>query len=140
MTIFYSAATGGFYDDAIATEIPEGAIEVSSEQMTSLFDGQAKGKVITSDKGGAPVLVDAPEPTDAEMLSLSQVKRDTLLSTAMLRISPLQDIVDGYGETDATDAEKASLTAWKKYRAALSRVTTQSGWPRNVDWPAVPAA
>lgn len=51
-------------------------------------------------------------------------------------IAPLQDAVD-LGE--ATEAEAASLTAWKRYRVELSRVPTQPGYPSEIAWPAAPA-
>ncbi|MCE1090856.1 tail fiber assembly protein [Pseudomonas monteilii] len=31
------------------------------------------------------------------------------------------------------------LTAWKRYRVALSRLSEQAGWPTEIDWPAQPA-
>ncbi|WP_422419105.1 tail fiber assembly protein [Pseudomonas sp. GZD-222] len=51
-------------------------------------------------------------------------------------IAPLQDAVD-LGE--ATEAETAKLSAWKKYRIALKRVPDQLGYPGTIDWPAPPA-
>ncbi|MBF8720515.1 tail fiber assembly protein [Pseudomonas guariconensis] len=51
-------------------------------------------------------------------------------------IAPLQDAVD-LGE--ATEAEAASLTAWKRYRVELSRVPTQPGYPSEIAWPVPPA-
>lgn len=50
-------------------------------------------------------------------------------------IAPLQDAVD-IGE--ATDEETALLTAWKKYRVLLNRVSAQAGYPNTIDWPNTP--
>ncbi|MFV3287058.1 tail fiber assembly protein, partial [Pseudomonas sp. NY15356] len=51
-------------------------------------------------------------------------------------IAPLQDAVD-LGE--ATEAEAASLIAWKRYRVALIRLPDQPGYPDEITWPAPPA-
>lgn len=51
-------------------------------------------------------------------------------------IAPLQDAFD---VDDATAAELALLTAWKKYRVALNRLPEQPGYPNTIDWPVVPA-
>lgn len=51
-------------------------------------------------------------------------------------IAPLQDAMD-LGE--ATEAEAASLLAWKRYRVELNRVPTRAGYPDDIDWPAPPA-
>lgn len=58
-----------------------------------------------------------------------------LLSVANEKIAPLQDAVD-LGM--ATDSETASLTKWKTYRVLVNRVTSQSGFPTNIDWPVIP--
>ncbi|MFK0090767.1 tail fiber assembly protein [Pseudomonas sp. NPDC090755] len=39
---------------------------------------------------------------------------------------------------EATDAEKAELVLWKKYRVALNRVQDQLGYPDTISWPAMP--
>lgn len=57
-------------------------------------------------------------------------------SVADSAIAPLQDAVD---LEEATEAEAAELTAWKKYRIALIRVPDQPGYPDTIDWPAPPA-
>lgn len=62
-------------------------------------------------------------------------ERDRLMAYATAQIAPLQDAVD---MDEATAAEIAALTAWKKYRLAVSRTSTSTGWPDAVQWPAVP--
>lgn len=51
-------------------------------------------------------------------------------------IAPLQDAVD---LDEATVEEAGLLTAWKKYRVLLNRVTAQPGYPTSIDWPVAPA-
>lgn len=76
----------------------------------------------------------AAQKPSAEAMAL--VKRDSLLQMAAIRIAPLQDAVD---IEEATDAEKAELVLWKKYRVALNRVQDQPGYPDTISWPAMPA-
>lgn len=59
--MFYSKSTRGFYDSEIHSIIPEDAVEISKEQWLALLDGQSKGKNITPDEDGNPILV---EPVD----------------------------------------------------------------------------
>lgn len=62
-------------------------------------------------------------------------KVQQLLSIANDKISPLQDAAElGI----ATDAETTSLTKWKTFRVLVNRVTSQVGYPVNIDWPPMP--
>ncbi|WP_445373573.1 tail fiber assembly protein [Photorhabdus tasmaniensis] len=55
-----------------------------------------------------------------------------LLEQAAIKMAPLQDAIDlGI----ATDNEITVLTAWKKYRVALSRMDTTVP---NIEWPEQP--
>ncbi len=62
-------------------------------------------------------------------------KVQQLLSVANNKMEPLQDAADlGI----ATEAETTSLTKWKTFRVLVNRVTSQSGFPINIDWPLMP--
>lgn len=65
--------------------------------------------------------------------TLAEQTRKQLIEDAGLIISVLQGAVD---ESMATDAEKASLSAWKKYRVLLYRVDTSK--PEEIEWPELP--
>lgn len=99
-----------------------------------------------------------PLPTQQQIdssraeLDLARVKADLsgLNAIAAAQIARIQDRVDtlGYGveageATDKDAAELAALTinlkAWKSYKFALGKVTTQSTWPGAPVWPTVPA-
>ncbi|EFB0062974.1 tail fiber assembly protein [Salmonella enterica] len=67
----------------------------------------------------------------AARLREAEGTKNRLLQIASEKIAPLQDAVD-LGE--ATDKEKASLLAWRKYRVLVNRVDTS-----NPDWPEQPA-
>ncbi len=63
MTIYYSAATGGFYQAADhGTNIPADAVEISGEDYAALFAAPFVGKRIAPDALGRPVLIDLPAP------------------------------------------------------------------------------
>lgn len=65
--------------------------------------------------------------------TLAEQTRKQLIEDAGLIISVLQGAVD---ESMATDAEKASLSEWKKYRVLLYRVDTSK--PEEIEWPELP--
>ena len=58
-----------------------------------------------------------------------------LLSVANNKIAPLQDAAD---LEIATEDETTALTKWKTFRVLVNRVTTQPGYPVNIDWPEQP--
>lgn len=96
-----------------------------------------------------PLPPPAIPPTTAEILASQSAKLQgfTQLAAAQKfalteRISQIEDaIVFG----DATAAEQVELpkrvtqlAAWKRYSTLLGRVTTQAGWPPEVEWPVQP--
>ncbi|WP_054061786.1 tail fiber assembly protein [Pseudomonas asplenii] len=86
----------------------------------------------TTDTPSAPV----PLPLVLEeVLKLTKVKRDQLLSFAANQMGPLQDAVD---LEEATADEARLLKEWKQYRIALSRLEQQMGFPTDVVWPISP--
>lgn len=135
MEYFYSKYTNGFYvfdDPSTYPNLPEDITEITEDVWTSLFEGQAIGKLITSDKNGKPTLVDRPGPTAEQIIANNQQERDRSLSLAAIRIAPLQYASD---LEDATDEELVLLKKWKEYSVALNRldITTKS-----VIWPTTP--
>lgn len=82
----------------------------------------------------APPVPPAPLPLTAEQALSEKTARVAYATTI---IAPLQDMVD-LGE--ATPEEEVELLAWKRYRIALTRITsTTAGWPASIVWPAMPA-
>ncbi len=71
--------------------------------------------------------------TSDEFIIQATLNRDSLMSEATTAIAPLQDAVD---IDDATDEERATLQAWKKYRVALNRLDLSAA--PDVDWPTMP--
>ncbi|MEE1882858.1 tail fiber assembly protein [Pseudomonas soli] len=128
------AVTGSVSSDPI-----EGGTEISFEQYEAAIQGMCDGLVVLVEDGqfslAAPTEPDVELPTDDEMRAIAEALRDRLLAVATVRIAPLQDAID-FGK--ATDAENASLIAWKDFRIAVNRVDQQAGYPRDIDWPAEP--
>lgn len=134
---FYAASTSGFYSIEVhGKEIPADAVEITDAEYTLLLDGQSSGLMISTDSQGRPILVERP-PRSVEELSVSALaRRDALLSTAAIRIAPLQDAVD---LEEATDADTVNLKLWKQYRVAVNRAPSQPEFPRVIAWPVPPS-
>ena len=91
-----------------------------------------------------------PPPPTEEQILLSQSQKLQILKhlaeeqkTALTsRIGVLNDAVDLEMASDEEIAElpirKAQLIEWKRYAILLGRVTTQEGWPPEVEWPVQP--
>jgi len=68
--MIYSKQTGGFYShDIHGDNIPEDAVEITSEQHAALLEGQSQGKIISADENGYPILIDPPPPTTEQIIS-----------------------------------------------------------------------
>lgn len=140
MTLFYSAATGGFYDDTLRADYeaagswPTDLVAVTDEQYDLLMQGQQSGQQIVADEAGQPTLADPPEPTREEVIARADSEKRALMEAAAAAISPLQDAVE---LEMATAEEQARLTAWKKYRILLSRIDPADA--PDIDWPTPPA-
>jgi hypothetical protein len=66
-TLYYAGSTNGFYDSAINTTIPSGAVVITQATRDSLMADQASGKIIQADSGGNPVTVNPPAPSAAQV-------------------------------------------------------------------------
>ncbi|QXG55972.1 tail fiber assembly protein [Pantoea jilinensis] len=134
MTKFYSALTNGFYSEEMNGDtIPEDAIEITDEEWGALLDGQSKGRLISSDKKGRPILKDYPAPTAEQLAVMAASEKAKLLALATIAIDPLQDAAD---LEIATDKEAASLKAWNTYRVMVNRIDTSKA--PNIEWPKAP--
>lgn len=129
MAFFYSAATGGFYHDAIHDEAarPADAVPVSDEDHAALFSALSQGKVIAPGPDGRPVAVDEPEPTAEVAMQTLRRQRDRLLSD-----SDRTQIPD-YPITEAARA------AWAAYRQQLRDLPEALTDPATAVWPTPPA-
>ncbi|HGD7268884.1 tail fiber assembly protein [Enterobacter kobei] len=133
MNYYFSESELGFYCDEVNESIPTDAVEISEDVYLSLLEGQSKGKFISADSAGTPVLTDPPEPTQVELVAQAEDKRTALMEEANASITPLQDAAD---LDIATDEEMESLRTWKRYRVLLNRVDTSK--VPDIEWPDKP--
>jgi len=82
------------------------------------------------------VFTSPPPPVipKAELVAQAQQVKSAMMDDASQKISVLQDAVD---LEMATDDEKTSLTAWKKYRVLLNRVDVTTA--PDINWPQKPS-
>ena len=119
--IYYSKTTNAFYDSSIHGDgIPSDATDESTWTLThqELLDGQASGRVISSDATGNPILIDQPAPTEEQQAASARSRRNMLLKETDYLLMPDYRIT----------AEKLVLV--KVYRQALRDITIQVGFPR----------
>lgn len=142
MSYYYSKSLNAFLDGSLqdvyreAGTWPDDCIEASDEVFQEFAISPAPaGKVRSSGEDGSPAWVDAPAPSHEQLVAEAAAEKAYRMQVATATIAPLQDAVD---LDDATDAEKALLTAWKQCRVALNRIEQQAGYPAEVDWPVQP--
>ena len=92
---------------------------------------------------------DIAEPDEGQLKNAVGIKSSSLSALASSMITKLQGdmntLQDSVALGMATDAEvsqlpttQAQLDLWRKYRVLLSRVETQTTYPRSIDWPQQP--
>lgn len=139
MTIFFSATTIGFYNDALkesyiaAGAWPDDVMEISERWYLYLLAGQTKGKIISVNEYGQPILVNKPEPSKEQLIADADSKKSILMSEATSKINPLEDAVE-LGM--ATKDEVNRLASWKQYRVFLNRIDPNTA--PAIDWPEIP--
>lgn len=99
-----------------------------------------------------PFLTDEPRPSAAhkwvadewvldvvleteQLAAVARAQRDALLADADHLIAPL---MDGFVLGELTPEDETRLRALSQYRKALRAVTTQTGFPRTINWPVKP--
>lgn len=124
---------------------------VSAEEFTYLIEHQV-GFGFKVDSNGKVVVNTEyipPEESSEQILQRQSVKLQTLTWAAQAqksaltnRVSTLNDAVELEMATPEELIElpkrKAQLVEWKRYAIMLGRVTSQEGWPPEVDWPVPP--
>ncbi len=122
------------YEDYVnAGTWPADGIEISDEDAIT-FNGinQPAGKQLGLVKGGL-AWVDLPAPTQAELVSAAESKKQTLLDNVNSRTQIWQtQLALGI----ITDADKATLITWMKYAQAIQAVDTSTA--PNITWPTEP--
>lgn len=142
MKYLFSKSSLAFYpEDSLSDykNLPDDLVEISDDESSIyMFAQQPMDKILGANKQGKPTWVDAPELSEEEQLEISQHSFNALMIEAANQVAVLQDIVDGFADTEATEEEKKLLASWKKYRANLNRVKSSEDWPSEVVWPQKP--
>ncbi|WP_338627775.1 tail fiber assembly protein [Enterobacter sp. JJBC] len=134
---FWSKKENGFYPESMKElyeNSPDGwpgdAVEISEELYNSLLEGQGRGKVITSDSDGKPLLSDPV----IDYAAIAEDEKSRLASKAEEMILPLQRAVK-YGI--ASEEELQWLKEWEIFSVELSRVDTSLA--PEIEWPEPPS-
>lgn len=135
MTIYSSLLNKSFFDDSFHDSLPEDCIEISRDDHQALMAGQGQGKIISWRDDGSVYLEEPEELTQDQIKNNAELKYSALLREAADRMGPLLDL-ESLGEI--SDEEKLKLLDWRKYRIALSRVSSQEKYPVQIDWPEHP--
>lgn len=126
--IYFSAATGGFYDDAIHAQMPGDVRPVDAITHLALLDAQTGGMTIAPDANGDPQAVDPVSLlTTEELMERLRADRDRLLSACDWTQMP---------DSALTDELRAD---WAAYRQALRDLPETVSDPAAVEWPVAPA-
>ena len=124
--LYFSAATCGFYDDAIHTVLPDDSRPLSADRHAELLDAQAEGATIAADDHGDPIAV-ARAPLSAEqLLEALRVARNALLAASDW---------SQFADAPLTDDQRA---AWRAYRQALRDLPETTPDLAAIEWPVTP--
>lgn len=111
------------YDTTTGNQVYISDLGPLPENVTSVSPGGGYKKWDSK----AQVWVNDEAAEAAARLREAEGTKNRLLQIASEKIAPLQDVVD---LDEATDKEKASLLAWRKYRVQVNRVDTlKPVWP-----------
>lgn len=141
MKVYFSASTlsftpGSWRDDGTYTDEtwPSDAIEMSQDEIDKYWKVPTpEGKILGASDGGRPTWVDAPKPSQAELVAQAEVVRSNMQHEAEASIKPLER---ARSLGIATPNELALLTEWERYSVYLMRVDTSLA--PNIEWPQKP--
>jgi hypothetical protein len=125
--LYFSASSGGFYDDQLHATLPGDAVKVSRERHGELLCAQSAGLMIVADGNGAPVAVPRPGPTPADMGADLRKQRDALLTAS------------DWTQMPDAPLTKAERDTWRAYRKALRDLPATTPDLAAVVWPVAPA-
>lgn len=145
MSLFYSAATGGFYDDAVHAELPADAVPITAARHAELIAAQETGAEIVPSERGTPV-IHRHKPTAEELRAKLLAETDREANRRILAISPIwQQMNDMRQPSDggmerfvAIDAVRAASNAVERAIAvcpaadlAAFSVSPHTLWPKD---------
>lgn len=122
-------------DDYIkAGSLPEDLVDVEDAVFAQFTGSPPPGKLRGANVEGYPAWIAVPSLTPEEARQDAVFRKKALMDEAACAMAPLHDAVD---LDMATEAEKAALLAWKKYRIKLNRLDISTApdidWPKEID-------
>ena len=135
--MFFSKSNVGFY---LSSNNIDDAVEITKDHWQDLLAGQARGKIITSDAKGYPILIDPPKPDfkDVQAAALVRVENYHAQQVQALVGNPTQVEKDTWAmkletansiiyQTTLSDAGHAFLIS-----AGLKSDDDQKNWAQSV--------
>ena len=119
MKYFYHKGTGGFYNDVVHREIPEGSVELTEKEYDLFLEALNSGKDLKV-SGDKISVVEKPVDLDSIAYSVRKL-RDKLLNKVSIRIEKCLD-------------QEEDVSSLRKYRIFLRDVPEQIGFPETVEW------
>jgi hypothetical protein len=126
MTIYYSAASRGFLDNEIHSELPSDAIEIGREYHAELMARQSGGAVIVPGADGSPIAVDPAPPSSADLLSALRSERNRRLTAC------------DYTQLADSPMDESWREEWRIYRQALRDLPETVSDLNEIAWPSMP--
>lgn len=124
--LYFSAATGGFYDDAIHRSLPSDARPISRERHAELMSQQGEGMSIIGDLHGDPVAVQPSPPSLEERMAAIRVQRDKHLRDC------------DHTQLPDFPIDPGQRAAWASYRQELRDLPAAIDNLDQVEWPTPP--
>lgn len=118
-SMLFSASTGGFYTVEIhGKNVPSDVVEITTEEHSTLIEGQSTGKVITPDENGYPVLVEPVITPEQLQQQTNAAARQYLASTDWI-VRRHNDELDMGDTTTLTSEEYLQLLMERKQKRLL---------------------
>lgn len=130
----YKFHNGLFYPPDLNYEsIPDGAIEVSSEEYIKAMS-RAPGSTFTVNDAGVVTIIPVPEPTQEQRIAQAETHKQFLLEEARQKIYVWQTkLLMG---RKLTETESVNLNSWMDYIEALTEIDTSTA--PDISWPTSP--
>jgi hypothetical protein len=133
MTLFFSGATGAFYDDGLwSADLPADIVEVTPQDHAVLMAAVSAGKILQAGPDGAPAAVDPPSPSVETLAAWARRRRDAEIAGLRYLVERHRDEL-ALGLTTTLTAEDFRLVL--EHIQALRDVPEQAGFPEAIDWP-----
>lgn len=141
MAYIFSPSVNGFFPVALRGHYeqhdswPDDGVSVTDDEYLTFASQPPERKVRGASENGHPCWIKAPapmQPTAEQIVASNTAQRGRLLAAAAVAMGPYQDMFD---EGVATAPDMDTLSAWRRYRIALSRLDLTL---MTITWPEAP--